>query len=618
MRTPTGHRASLIAAFALAACGGPDAPTDSPALGQQQAALAFAPGACDASSAPVWIGVTASAACPTVPGWIETPLFDVPPTPLGGFCRYQNAGGGSIPLLIGAPLADLEPDCGVVAPQGNDGDDLSAQRAEVWNASFLDRLDLTDSGGHHVSLVVLDTAGAGISPSHHGPAMVRLAEQISQQPVIPRVAMPRHAGGIDWTNGGSFGSPGELARAIDDAAQIPGPLVLSLSLGWSPYAPYDSSLPPDAAILLAEADPEDDGTVAPEDTGVAAPVRAVYAALVGAVCRGALVVVSAGNDPVGRGEADALLPAAWATLPAPTPADCAEYGFGGPGATTPGRGLVEAAGGVDLADAPLDNARVDSTPRLVAPAENVGVLIGDRWRMFSGTSAAAVAVSAAAAVAWSHDIGLTAGEVAGALYEGGVGLGALGIASVCPPSGCDPIARISVCGAAQHVNPNVSCEHTPAQDPSTLDGVLEALPDPNAEMPTIEGVEFQVIFEVCGPGDRPCPAPFAVPPADTSPVVGPQPAWPGCSACALRVGDSTLVLEIEHDSYPLSDPLLTMQEPGGAWHIDLSSILPTMQGGDTAKITGLPIHPDTYKAWMTFTVQGPNGPVAKGNPIMVF
>lgn len=592
----------LLAPLLLPACA-PEA-ADAP-HGARAAALSVPPGACDADE-PTWIAVAADPGpCPAVPGWIEAPLFTAPAGPLARFCHYTADGGDPADLIAEPGLLDPGPDCGVVAPQSG----LDAASGPIWAAAHTARIAPVSPALGPATVAVLDTAGPAGARSPHGPAMVALVERAAAgAAVVPRVALPRVGDGtLDWHGGGHFGSPGELAVALEDAAGLPGPLVVNLSLGWAPVAPmHDGGLGAGHLALLGGG-----------ASGIGGPVRAVHAALVDAVCRGALVVAAAGNDPVGAGETGALLPAAWAALEAPSAAECAAAGLSGPGAVVAGRGLVEAVGGVDLADRPLANGRAGSTPRLVAPAEHAAAEVAGEWAVFSGTSAAAASASGAAAAVWNHGVGLSAGAVADALYAGAVDLGALrGPAELCGPAGCPPVRRLSICGAVAQVAPGPSCAPDPAGDGARSSAARAALPAAGA-MPITSAASVPAVPDGCGAAGGLCPAPLSTPPAAPWPAVAPQPEWPGCPSCSLDRSSGTLTLEIDRRMPDLDDPVLTVRTPAGAVHFDLSATLGRLSAGRRAKVTGLKLPSGVEGAWMTFTVQGKTTRLAKGNPIAV-
>jgi len=160
-----------------------------------------------------------------------------------------------------------------------------------------------------------------------------------------------------------------------------------------------------------------------------------------------LVIAAAGNtsgntsDPTqGSGP---TYPAAWELEAAPACVACPA------GAACP---LVYSVGGVDGADNPLANARPLARPQLTAPAfavpgikavAGVDTVVGP----FTGTSVAAAAVSAAAAMVWLQNGAADPRQVMAGLYSTGVDLGVA--ADFCASASCPSIHRIALCSALQ-------------------------------------------------------------------------------------------------------------------------------------------------------------------------
>lgn len=244
--------------------------------------------------------------------------------------------------------------------------------------------------------------------------------------VSPVVATP--------LQGGFYGYQTQLAAAIltavsdwqtHNAAPPAGEarherLVINLSVGWDPA--YGGAFANNAWDTLTP------------------PTRAVYHAIRHAACRGALVVAAAGNDPGGPSPAvGPMFPGAWEAKPAPTAAQCATLegvGFAEdpdhpvfplPG-VTPYRPILYGIAGVGHTDYPLANARKGSSGRLVA----LGQMAATRYEespgnwiktlAISGSSAAAAAVSGAAAALWGYRPDLRPYELVDLLYNNGVSL----------------------------------------------------------------------------------------------------------------------------------------------------------------------------------------------------
>ncbi len=197
-------------------------------------------------------------------------------------------------------------------------------------------------------------------------------------------------------------------------------LVINLSVGWDPT--YGGAFANNAWETLTP------------------PTRAVYHAIRHAACRGALVVAAAGNDPGGPSPAvGPMFPGAWEAKPAPTAAQCAT--LEGPGFAedpdhpvfplpggTPYRPILYGVAGVGHTDYPLANARKGSSGRLVA----LGQMAATRYEespgtwiktlAISGSSAAAAAVSGAAATLWGYRPELRPYELVDLLYNNAVSL----------------------------------------------------------------------------------------------------------------------------------------------------------------------------------------------------
>jgi hypothetical protein len=276
----------------------------------------------------------------------------------------------------------------------------------------------------------------------------------------------------DAQNGGFYGLPGELARAIhlevvDWRTDDPGmKLVMNLSLGWDPAL----------------------GGLETPDSDIPAPAIAVRTALEHAVCEGALVIAAAGNRSGGPTlESGALLPAAWEERAGPSLARCQALGVTTQGQNFPlpnqtvYRPLVYAAGGVRADDSPLFNGREDSEPRLVAFGDHAKVPAagadGSGWAgTLTGTSVSAAVVSASVAAAWYYNQNLKPFQVPTTAYLGGKVLAGR-YAEVCLGGfPCQPVSRVSVCGAAVKAGAVLA---DPCPDPQPISSVdLTGIPFP--------------------------------------------------------------------------------------------------------------------------------------------
>jgi hypothetical protein len=600
--------------------------------GHAAAALLSLP-ACDQSR---WIGVKQAPACPVAgPGWSTGPLFGAgAPGPLGDFCLYTwgDAGPPQTGSLPTPELRDLEEDCPTVAPQASALDPVLGPALRDAHRA---RLDAVGSAlGAPVTVAVLDTLphGAPAPRASHGPIMSALVESIAcggpghpcSVGVAPELALPLvEAGREDPVDGGYFGAPGHLAVAIHRAASGPGPRVLNLSLGWVPDGHLADLVPPNHMSLFHG------------NGGVAAPVRAVHAAIVHAACHGALVVAAAGNDPVGAGESDPLLPAAWARLEMPDDGACQAAGLGADGLPNHAapHGVLLAVGGVDLADGPLANARRNATPPLVAPAELAAAQTAGRgtWEVVSGTSVAAAVTSAAAARYWAMRPNEPAGAVMATLYARAEPLAGQA-ADFCLDAGpCPDVRRLSVCGVDSAAGVARACRAMPAGDPATMDQLDADLAAALVAAPLAGVVRADATqlgaaraapdcggTAVGGAGGAGCPAWQASPSAEWPSLV-PQPEDPMCPSCVLDTPASTLWMSISPRAPKLKGATLSVSSTTGLRHYALHDLigLSTLKAGAKVKVGKLPLSGKPYKAWVTFTLAATSGTYARGNAVYV-
>jgi hypothetical protein len=500
----------------------------------------------EACSTRRWIGVRAQNAqggCPSPQGvdggeWVGTKLFEASaaayalPPGLEGFCLYEwkpnqtNAGPhvSSLKGLLGeGGLGALDRDCHVMGPLGTSaGVDAGwTTLHQSFHAQSGRLAHLPSDAGFvpsQVRVAVVDSTPHGFSGGEagdglldHGYVMGRIIRELGcpddatcVAQVANHLALPQVTPNArDVVNGGYFGYQTQLALAIHNAVSDwrrhqqemvplmgapPQPrLVINLSVAW---------------------DGEYGGAYG--DGGVASlrpSVRAVHAAITDAVCRGALVIAAAGNDPGGPAPVHGpMYPAAWETKPAPTHAQC--EGFEGPNylgsnATPPNtqplpvfpsadagtglyRPLVYAVGGVRADDMPLSNVRPGGRPRLAAPGSHA-VAVDDSTSVprptdvLTGSSASAAVVSGIAATVWGYRPSLTAPEVMATVRQSAVDLGVPADfcleGSACAsgtPASERSIRRVSLCHAlkaacsprAEHCPPAAStlaCVPRPAR-----------------------------------------------------------------------------------------------------------------------------------------------------------
>jgi hypothetical protein len=289
------------------------------------------------------------------------------------------------------------------------------QEAVIWSSAFDSGGDREKNPNGGVELVFLDTQPSG--PNHmpgnsdHGFALARLAQDLlCDAEGLPCRARIRHELAlpiadfdlesleetkIDVENGGYFGRIGDLADALHRALQKTDAqhLVVNLSVAWV-----------GETFGGAEKRLED----------LPAPVQALHGALQVASCRGALVVVAAGNRLGGPdAENGPLMPAAWEHLAAPNTQECVKIlgdrdSVRGSKRPEP---LVYAVAGVRADGMPLANARPGSIPPRVAFADHAVAPIPSNPKdpttarppaILTGSSVATTVVAATAAAVWAE------------------------------------------------------------------------------------------------------------------------------------------------------------------------------------------------------------------------
>lgn len=270
-----------------------------------------------------------------------------------------------------------------------------------------------------------------------------------------------------------------LVRAWKSKEGRKAPLVIPIAAGWEPLAERAVPFRKGPAGASAANDTVDSDVLPSPEPIAGTPLspggRAVLAALEYASCHGALILAAAGGDP-GYKEtpSGAMLPAAWETLHAPSPAACKAW-FGDDAVlklATPTASyapLVHAIGGVDERDHPIFGTRDKSLPRIVVPAaiaaaypedpadagyarlcapgaDVTKAFVCSRTTPRTGTSMAVAAASAIAAVVWAHHPTWSGHDVMSALYTGGTPLGEKADLSLDGP-GKNGIVRATLCGA---------------------------------------------------------------------------------------------------------------------------------------------------------------------------
>ncbi len=503
---------------------------------------------------------------------------------------------------------------------------------------------------------------------------VNCIAQVSDHLALPQIT-PAHA---SPANGGFFGYQSEVAAAIFTAVSdwqgfnttaaaagtpLQDRLVVNLSLGWDPM--YGGDFGNNADALPPH-------------------IRAVYAALQHANCRGAIAVAAAGNDPGGpTPRTGAMYPAAWEAKAAPTLVQCqtieglpfadtVDHPIFPPVGVTPYRPVIYAAAGVGQNDYPLSNGRAGSRGRLVATADSAATryqLADGTWvytESMTGSSAAAAAVSGAAAAVWGYRPAMRPYEVMRALYDGGVNLdpdptGAARRAEVCISGtvcNATPLHRLSVCGALTRVcSPATErcfdAAHAPVCATPTAYGPLG--PDLTSLAPTFAAAAPQTYnganlnsllpgLTVCGhaAGNVFARATFRTLayPADTCPLrqypteglmpwAGPQPTSPVCPECNLKVpkavgSKGTLYVFISSDyatSTVTNGIVETLSASGsvlqGFYLKDLGLPL-TMPANTAYSVSTMAITTTPTSARITFTVTDKYGTSARTDSLKLY
>ncbi|MFP2908389.1 S8/S53 family peptidase [Pyxidicoccus sp. 3LFB2] len=710
---PVRFLAASMLAFGVTACSPSGALPEeegSPALARQElgpdAGALRCPtdaGTCVAVSPPIsedaacpsdrWIAILREGiySCPEGPSgmggqWVGARLFEATqgtwslPPGLAPFCSYNwvTSGGGlpppqAVAMLetgLGARVTQLDRDCQVVAPMGS-----SATTRAAWQTLHTDfhaqtgQVAVLPPGGAlppaEVRVAVVDSAPHRFSDGEavedrlgHGHAMGRVVRELGCPDGSPvciaqvsnHLALPQVTPNVkDLTHGGYFGEQTQLARSIHaavtewrghNAGQVPPGetptpqprLVVNLSLAW------DGSHGGAYAGNLVEQLP--------------APVRAVHAAITHAVCRGAVVIAAAGNDPGGPAPVQgAMYPSDWEQKPAPTLAQCTPLEGPGyswpvafpvfpPAGSTVYRPLVYAVGGVRGDDAPLASTRPGGRPRIAAPGAHALAtdvnLAGRRvpTDILTGTSVSTAVVSGVVATVWGYRPDLSGPELMERVRQASVDLGkpadfCLG-GSPCPWAVADSrraIRRVSLCQTLAH-----ACAAGQGRCPPVAQlPVCTARPAYGSPLPSLDAAAWATIeskltrtidgstlnvalppLSVCRQSalrsnawrydETVCPFRqyYGIP---LRPWTNPQPSKNPCTCCILDTTPeeesfapaATLYISIDSEYSPrsLDSPTLLVN---GRFEMDLSGLLElagqtSLTAGDEVKVYGIPIDP---------------------------
>ncbi|AUX45865.1 uncharacterized protein SOCE26_073610 [Sorangium cellulosum] len=658
------QRASLgIAAALLAACSSidPSPPLDDSLTDSALPVLLRAPAAARRWEGPTgctgrrWIsartppsslgrGWTSRRVFPHVPAGIPMAQYHVlewtsrvDPDVAGLVAAYRAAGWGISDWTSRPEL--LAPDCVIVGPLGGPSPSVDVlQGLRRWDvSSFRERTRAgapVPLGDHPVQIAILDSSpdndGDGDIPlgaSSHGYTMGWIAREMacgappSETPgcsaeIRTYLALPRVTNESATEAGGYFGTPGDLAEAVDRAVegwkQSPPPrprLVINLSLGWQPEIGRQS------------------GGV--DINGAAAPAQSVLDALRRAACHGALIVAAAGNEPGNpSSRPGATYPAAWQGVAAPRRSECErEFGMlvseplaseGNPPGVVPEPSLVVAVGGTNYLGDPMVVTRLGSVGRLVAPALHgaAGDAVDPPIPALTGTSVSAAVLSGVAALVWAHRPDLNPTAVLAQLYSFGTPITITsGLRLLAYLADHPEVREVDRCTAAAAIAASCldgeACPEVPPCEPWSR--LSASIPPPPEVLGTLE-TWFDGFTAPSHATVHPSP-PFTQQNQLTAPWVHPQPDTPPCgAACILDLAANFLYVSIDPAvTLTLSDMVLTVRHEGaGGTGIEDSHFPVTgvaMSGGDTlgVSLSGMPSE-RAIEARLTWKVTDPNAP----------
>ena len=538
--------------------------------------------------------------------WNSSPLFgDKASDALAKFCSVQwvpsqngaQPDQGNLPLLN-----DLAMDCTVVGPQANGlAPHVSGALQDTFRRQSgyrdIPSAGITTTTTAPTSIAIVDTAPYGNTTpiNHHGSDLAAIAHNLAcgndsscLQNVYTTLGLPRHntLDGVesDTINGGHFGSLGDLSLGIYEAVErfhhdqpdaigkTPAHLVINLSLGWdSLFGDLPSYPAPRTHLNLING----------VSNGIPAPIQAMHAILIYAKCEGALILAATGNKKFGSCSDDALLPAAWERLAAPTPNDCDGFDIMTsetssdlpPGTEQPylvEAPLLRAVGGLEYDNSPLDSMRSNSTPQLLAASFHARgtKALDEATEVMTGTSVGTVVTAAAAALSWSHYSTRDGDEVVNVAYDG-----LPKVPNATSDFGFDgagqAVAEVNVCGFLQatcaefsngHDCPSLQCPSTQI-DLSNVNAALDASPDGQIYSDAAANAPARFCQDACGDtylwyggsqGITELPDPW----------VHPQPSTPICDVCDLiptspTTGNLSLSLNNRYSNYNVDSVIVT-------------------------------------------------------------
>ncbi|MEM9461334.1 MAG: S8 family serine peptidase [Myxococcota bacterium] len=542
--------------------------------------------------------------CPSPPeGWTREPSLTTGSALvdelLGRYCHYRVAPGENPPsplttsMLSDPPGARLVADYARVVPQTfptgggqtvqeathleqRRPDDLElnrelskqlAKRHQIFLAQQGAKLDLEASSEQtHPFVAIIDTADPGGAMSlgrhareHHGLAMAGIVDALRCGEDDARCrarSVFSQAFPYAWSNADAnehaLGTVWSLTHAVLDAVEqwqvatrdlgrSRPPLVLNMSVGFD-WDPADREQLVQFRDMLFHGEP-----IELLNTPDLTPAeKALLTALSWASCEGALSIAAAGNTQTHRcDEQGPLAPGAWEVIAAPTRQQCQDV-FGvplepGAGGSHADRGsLVYAAGGVNMNDHAIVNARPGSTPpRVLYASMTPGKVGGGYTSPLTGTSVAAASLSAIAAQVWSLDPSLGPHEVMDEI-DGGPSPShsrpSLGSADVY----LEP-AQVHRVRAYEIVPRLYAQPSSPISDLRwTLPGfVVTAGSGPSATVSSSNACGGRQVTQLTLAGVQ------AVSPANVWPELRPQPDHPICATCPLDQSAATLSIKLE-------------------------------------------------------------------------
>ncbi|MGZ3451955.1 MAG: S8/S53 family peptidase [Polyangiales bacterium] len=555
--------------------------------------------------------------------FVVSPLFAT--TALNTFCEYDWAPYVAGTAPTSADLATLpttaDPDCNVIGPLGVDSD--PALMSPLHDAT-LTQAGATSLPGapSPVRVAVIDTSPTatkiteGRSP--HGYVVERVIREIScpgdgaSGPCVGqiegRLGLPQiDTSHTDVTNGGYFGSQGQLARAIADAVDAwsyrrthtryePTRLVINLSVGWDAGRGYETV-----------------------GSRMSHPADAVMAALKHASCKGAITIAAAGNKSGTPETTGPMFPAAWETVAAPTKAECeALEGIGYyeervdaifPKADVY-RPLLWAASGVDGRDRAIATTRVGGVARLVAYADEVVARDGSAFtKNLTGSSMAAAIVSGTAAAAWGYAPHVTPADLMATLYARGADL-----TKGAPVDVTDKTPGFCLGGACTTMSiRRVSVSNTiaalvPGWISQTVPSYAGNLPKMPGDWSSLDPALFKSSsVDPCKSGV--CSLPSASMLTSTAePWVDPQPGKVGCDVCGLTL-TGTLYLIIG-GTYTNQPATLQVQTTTGT--TQYYQVTPTSTA-QSYQLAGITANSQVKTASLSFS----SGQLATNEPLML-